>query len=73
MNIENNTDNEFFYNGAERRHANTPRRHHKDRRYRNRKELLLSDCRTDNARRQEDEEGFIEIANLYPEQNPAKN
>jgi len=63
---------ELFYDGPERRHANTPRRQHKDRRYRHRKEQLLSDCRNNKSRRQEDEEGFIEIANLYPEQNPHK-
>lgn len=67
MNTEDDTDSGLFYDGPERRHANTPRRHHKDRRYRHRKEQLLSDCRSNEMRRQEDKEGFIEIANLYPE------
>ncbi len=67
MSNEHNIDNGFFYSGPERRHANTPRRQHKDRRYRHRKEQLISDCRSNTARRQEDKEGFIEIADLYPE------
>ena len=60
-------DLDIFYNGPERRHANAPRRHQKDRRYRHRKEALLTDCRSGQPRRREDEEGFIEIANLYPD------
>ncbi len=68
MNTENEyNDDGLFYTGPERRHANAPRRHNKDRRYRHRREALLSDCRTGECRRREDEEGFIEIAGLYPE------
>ena len=54
-----------YYIGPERRHANKPRRNRSERRHRLRYEALLSDCRNGDARRQEDEEGFIEIANLY--------
>ena len=54
-----------YYVGPERRHANKPRRTHSDRRHRCRSEALLSDCRDGEARRQEDTEGFFEIANMY--------
>ena len=56
-----------YYIGPERRRAQQPRRRNDERRHRNRDETLLSDCRTGEARRHEDEEGFIEIANLYNE------
>ena len=54
-----------YYIGPERRRANQPRRKHADRRHRFRGEALLSDCRSGEPRRWEDEQGFIEIANLY--------
>ena len=54
-----------YYIGPERRHANQPRRIHAERRHRCRSEALLSDCRNGAARRQEDAEGFVEIANMY--------
>lgn len=53
----------YYYTGPERRHANRPRREHSDRRYRLRSESLISDFRHD-ARRLEDEEGFVEISGL---------
>lgn len=61
-----NTIDTACYSGPERRHANKPRRHHEDRRHRLRSESLVSDCREYVPRRKEDEEGFVEIANLYP-------
>jgi len=61
----NQTTGGLYYTGPERRHASQPRRRHRDRRHRYRDEALLSDCRSGEARRWEDEQGFIEIANLY--------
>ncbi len=54
-----------YYIGPERRHANHPRRSGQERRHRCRDESMLSDCRTGTPRRREDEEGFVEISNLY--------
>jgi hypothetical protein len=55
-----------YYIGPERRHAHNPRREQDhDRRHRTRNESLISDCRTNNFRRQEDGEGFFEFSTLY--------
>lgn len=55
-----------YYLGPERRHADNPRRRPEQcRRHRTRVESLISDCRLTASRRQEDDEGFIEISNLY--------
>ena len=58
-----------YYIGPERRHAHTPRRtlDHM-RRHRTRNESLISDCRID-SRRKEDDEGFFEISTLYETEN----
>lgn len=56
----------IYYSGPERRHAALPRRKSdQDRRHRFRYESLVSDCRLHEARRKEDEEGFIEFSSLY--------
>ncbi|MCW9012238.1 MAG: hypothetical protein OQL06_00530 [Gammaproteobacteria bacterium] len=55
-----------YYTGTERRHASKPRRGEQERRHRLRTESLVSDCREYAPRRKEDEEGFVEISNLYP-------
>lgn len=60
-------DDSDYYTGPERRHARQPRRGDKDRRYRRRKESLISDFRSGEPRRQEDAEGFMEIKSLYPD------
>lgn len=54
----------WYYTGPERRRANKPRREHEDRRYRVRDEALISDFRLGTPRRQEDEDGFVEISGL---------
>lgn len=54
----------WYYTGLERRQANKPRRQHNDRRYRLRKESLISDFRQNYSRRQEDVDGFVEIDGL---------
>lgn len=54
----------WYYTGLERRQANKPRRQHHDRRYRLRKESLISDFRLGISRRQEDVDGFVEINGL---------
>ncbi len=54
-----------YFTDPERRLATHPRRTDSDRRYRKRSESLVSDCRESNSRRKEDEEGFIEISDLY--------
>ena len=58
-----------LYSGPERRHANKPRRANSERRHRVRTESLVSDCRENISRRKEDEEGFVEINNLYTSDN----
>lgn len=55
-----------YYIGSERRHADNPRRNlDHNRRHRTRDESLISECRTNACRRQEDDEGFFEIPTLY--------
>lgn len=55
-----------YYIGPERRHAYIPRRQHEhNRRHRTRKEALISDCRLNECRRREDDEGFYEFSSLY--------
>jgi len=55
-----------YYIGPERRHADYPRRElDHNRRHRTRDESLISDCRMNKYRRQEDDEGFFEISTLY--------
>jgi hypothetical protein len=47
-------EKQAYYSGPERRHAEIPRRMENNRRYRLRSEALVSDCRSD-LRRKEDE------------------
>lgn len=54
-----------YFTGPERRRAEKPRRRTPDRRHRRRNEAPVSDCRSGQARRWEDEQGFFEIAGLY--------
>lgn len=65
--MTNDSSQALYYIGPERRHANHPRRQNTERRYRKRTESILSDCRSGRPRRKEDEEGFFEISNLYPD------
>lgn len=58
-----------YYSGPERRLAIQSRRKSQDRRHRIRTEALISDCRSGQSRRAEDEDGFITVASLYSE-NP---
>lgn len=70
----NKTHEDYYLHpeyGPERRHASKPRRFLHNRRNRIRLESLVSDCRTLSTRRKEDEEGFIEISDMYiDEENP---
>ena len=61
-----------YYAGPERRMAAKPRRSDATRRHRLRTESLISDCRTFSCRRNEDDEGFIEISNLSDENTETK-
>lgn len=65
-NEKTHKENNKYYIGIERRHALNPRRKSADeRRHRTRAESLVSDCRKEKVRRDENEEGFYEIPNLY--------
>ena len=61
-----------YYSGPERRLSPAPRRGNYKRRHRLRLEALVSDCRLLSSRRSEDEEGFIEVANLYADETSQK-
>ncbi|VAW69160.1 hypothetical protein MNBD_GAMMA09-3242 [hydrothermal vent metagenome] len=54
-----------YYSNPERRLAGKCRRSAENRRHRIRNESLISDCRTNRNRRKEDEDGYIEVSNLY--------
>ena len=56
-----------YYSGPERRLAIQSRRKSQDRRHRLRTEALISDCRSGQSRRAEDDDGFITVASLYSE------
>lgn len=62
-----------YYSGPERRLANYPRRGRPDRRHRVRTEALISDCRVQQSRREEDGDGFIELPGLYRENETSQN
>ncbi len=61
-----------YYSGPERRLASHPRRVNAHRRHRVRIESLVSDCRKWHCRREEDEDGFVELANLYTEEESSQ-
>lgn len=61
-----------YYSGPERRLASCPRRGRPNRRHRIRSESLISDCRLQQSRREEDEDGFIELPGLYQESDSAQ-
>ncbi len=62
---KNDIVNNSYYSNPERRLANKSRRASSTRRHRTRNESLVSDCRINSARRKEDEDGYIEVSNLY--------
>jgi len=64
-NEKNDIVNSSYYSNPERRLANKSRRSSAGRRHRLRNESLVSDCRTNSARRKEDEDGYTEVSNLY--------
>ena len=57
-----------FYSGVEKRIAAAPRRLTLYRRHRTRSESLVSDCRILFSRRNEDEEGYIDMYILNEEE-----
>lgn len=61
-----------YYSGPERRTTPAPRRGKHNRRHRLRSEALVSDCRFLVSRRNEDEEGLIDVSNLYADETPQK-
>ena len=54
-----------YYSGPERRLAIQSRRRSPDRRYRVRTESLISDYRSGQYRRAEDEDGYVIVPSLY--------
>lgn len=61
-----------YYSDPERRVSPIPRRSKDNRRHRLRFEALVSDCRLLSSRRSEDEEGFLEVSNLYTDETSQK-
>jgi len=62
-----------YYSGPERRLAIQPRRERQDRRHRIRTESLISDCRSSQNRRSEDEDGYVIVASLYLDDDYPQN